>query len=238
MIKIKDKIKCTGCTACASKCPRHCIAMEEDQEGFLYPSVNLKLCIDCHLCETICPINSNSEKRIGSDSKKVYALVNNDIEVRKNSASGGAFALFATQVLSQGGVVYGAAFSKDFTEVHHVRITNVDELPFLQGSKYLQSKLKNVFYQVQYDLLAGRYVLFSGTSCQNAGLQRYLGKEYEYLLCVEFICHGVPSPKIWRKYLKMIKNKLGGSIVRVLFREKRLLNNGTGNNFTGWGGVD
>lgn len=220
MIKINDKIKCTGCTACASVCPRRCITMAEDKEGFLYPSVDLNLCTNCHLCENICPINSNKDYGARVDLKKVYALINNDVVVRKNSASGGAFALFAAQVLSQGGIVYGAAFSHDFTEVHHVRITTIDELPSLQGSKYVQSKLENIFFQVQQDLLAGRRVLFSGTSCQNAGLRKYLGKDYKYLLCIEFICHGVPSPKVWRKYLEMIKKKLGGSIVKVLFREK------------------
>ena len=215
--------RCTGCSACAESCPKRCIEMREDSEGFLYPEVDTKQCISCNKCESVCPVLSDRCHEAVNYPKKAYAVINNDLDRRLISSSGGAFAMFAESVIAHQGVVYGAAFSPDFCAVHHVRITELSELYRLQGSKYVQSDINQVYNEVLDDLRHEKKVLFSGTPCQNAGLKAFLGKDYSNLLCVEFICHGVPSPKLWRKYIKWVKLKIGGRLTKVEFRNKKNL---------------
>lgn len=198
MIKITDKHKCCGCTACVNVCPKNCISMSADKEGFLYPVVDFVKCIDCGLCEQVCPVlhpvNNETEPL-------VYAAVNNDESVRLQSSSGGIFTLLAESVLDRGGVVFGACFDQNWNVVHDYTETK-EGLAKFRGSKYVQSHVGNCFIQVKTFLDSGREVLFSGTPCQVAGLKNYLRKPYSNLFTVDLVCHGVPSPEVWRRYLQ------------------------------------
>ncbi len=198
MIEIKDKKGCCGCSACVQKCPKQCISLKEDNEGFLYPIVDKESCIDCGLCEKVCPVLHQGEPH---KPLQVYAAKNEDEEIRRQSSSGGIFTLLAEKVIQEGGVVFGARFDEHW-EVRHDYTETVEGLAAFRGSKYVQSRIEDNFRKAEMFLKQGRKVLFSGTPCQIAGLKRFLRKEYENLLTVDFICHGVPSPGVWRKYLK------------------------------------
>lgn len=198
MIDIKEKNGCCGCNACVQRCPKSCITMREDNEGFLYPEVNREFCIDCGLCEKVCPVIHQGEKR---KPLAVYAVKHKDNKIRLSSSSGGAFTALAESVIDEDGVVFGAKFDEDWSVFHDYTDTK-EGLAAFRGSKYVQSRIGDSFKKAEYFLKAGRKVLFSGTPCQIAGLKRFLRKEYDNLLTVDFICHGVPSPGVWREYLK------------------------------------
>ena len=203
MIELKDKKNCCGCVSCVQKCPKHCISLIEDEEGFLYPKVDLETCIDCGLCEKVCPVLNQDEKH---EPLAVYAATNKDEEIRRNSSSGGVFTLLAEDVIRQGGIVFGARFNEKW-EVIHSSVENIRDIEQFRGSKYVQSKIGNTYYEASASLKEGRLVLFSGTPCQIAGLRKYLRKEYDNLLTVDFICHGVPSPGVFRTFLRDEINK-------------------------------
>lgn len=219
---------CCGCTACVSACPKSCISMSADMEGFLYPVVDSVKCIDCGLCEKVCPV---LHPVTNETEPLVYAAINNDEAVRMQSSSGGIFTLIAEYVLARGGVVFGACFDCDWNVIHDYTETK-EGLAIFRGSKYVQSNVGNSFTQVKTFLDSGREVLFSGTPCQVAGLKNYLRKPYSNLLTVDLVCHGVPSPEVWRKYLQeticrvygIKKNKLevnpGDYISDISFRAK------------------
>lgn len=218
MIDIKDKKDCCGCAACVQRCPKQCISLKTDEEGFLYPKVNADLCIDCGLCEKVCPVINQNANR---EPLHCFAAYNEDEEVRLKSSSGGVFTLLAEKMIEKGGVVFGARFDKDWSVVHDFAETK-DGLAAFRGSKYLQSRIGNSFAEAERFLKAGRQVLFSGTPCQIAGLKGFLRKEYEGLLAVEIVCHGVPSPKIWHRYLKEKQTQMGADrITNVEFRNKK-----------------
>lgn len=223
MINIQNRRECCGCAACVQRCPKQCITMQTDKEGFLYPKVDKEKCIDCGLCEKVCPIINHGEKRT---PLAVYAAKNTNEEVRLKSSSGGVFTLLAEPVINGGGVVFGARFNEEWDVVHSYTET-IEGLAAFRGSKYLQSNIGDSYKKAEMLLKSGRKVLFSGTPCQIAGLRCYLRKEYENLLTVECVCHGVPSPKVWREYLKEVKaNSRATSIQDVCFRDKS----------TGWKG--
>ena len=223
MIDITDKSKCCGCTACVQRCPKQCIVMHEDKEGFLYPKVDTAKCIDCGLCEKVCPVLNVADDRL---PQKVLAAKNKNEQIRKTSSSGGIFTILAEQVINDGGVVFGVKFN-DKWEVVHSYTETIDGLAAFRGSKYVQSFIGDSYKKAEIFLKNGRKVLFSGTPCQISGLKHYLRKEYENLLTVECVCHGVPSPKVWREYLKEVKANSGAtSIQDVCFRDKS----------TGWKG--
>lgn len=201
MIRITEKNKCCGCEGCVQICPKHCISLSEDAEGFMYPKVDEQLCIHCGLCEKVCPF-LNVPKPIVP--LQVFAAKTKSEEDLLNSSSGGLFALMARKVLGMGGVVFGASFSSDYKSVYHKAIEKEEDLLVLRGSKYLQSRIGNTFAEAKTYLEAGRFVLFCGTSCQLMALRLFLQKNYDNLLTIDLICHGVPSPKVWRKYLKEI----------------------------------
>lgn len=206
MINITDKHKCCGCTACVSACPKNCISMSADREGFLYPVVDSVKCIDCGLCEKVCPV---LRPVTNEPAPLVYAAINNDEAVRMHSSSGGIFTLIAEYVLARDGVVFGACFDSDWNVIHDYTETK-EGLARFRGSKYVQSNVGNSFTQVKTFLDSGREVLFSGTPCQVAGLKNYLRKPYSNLLTVDLVCHGVPSPEVWRKYLQETIRKAYG----------------------------
>jgi len=222
MIAISDKGRCCGCGACAQACPRHCITMREDEEGFLYPTVDASACIDCGKCDRVCPIIRADSASTGGQAAFDQPLAiggrHRDEAIRQASSSGGAFSLFADWIFAMGGVVYGAAM-KDGRAMH-VCASNRDELSPLRGSKYVQSVIGEVYSEAEKHLKAGRPVLFTGTPCQTAGLASFLGKPYDNLYLVDFICHGTPSPKIFAQYLESVERKAGSKIVSFSFREK------------------
>lgn len=198
MINISSKEQCCGCSACVQRCPKSCIYLHEDDEGFLYPQVDKANCVNCNLCEKVCPILCQGEQRI---PLSVYAAKNKNERIRVQSSSGGIFTLLAEKIIQESGVVFGAGFDDNWEVVHSCTKT-LTGLSVFRGSKYVQSKIGNTYKQVEDVLLSGRVVLFSGTPCQIKGLKLFLHKEYDNLLTVDFICHGVPSPKVWRMYLQ------------------------------------
>lgn len=207
MIDIREKHSCCGCSACVQVCPKQCISMSADNEGFLYPQVDTAICIDCGLCEKVCPVINQNEPR---EPLAVYAAKNNNEEIRLKSSSGGIFTLLAEQIISEGGVVFGARFNENYDVVHDYTET-IDGLSLFRGSKYVQSVIGDTFIKAKQFLADGRKVLFSGTPCQIAGLKRYLQKEYNNLLTIDIICHGVPSISIWEKYKNKVKNLASGA---------------------------
>lgn len=215
MINIEDKHNCCGCGACAQKCPKQCITLKQDNEGFLYPEVGPENCIDCGLCEKVCPVQHPYEAR---KPLQTLAAINKDDKIRLESSSGGIFTLLAESVIEQGGVVIGARYDEewqvtlDYTEI-------VEGLAAFRGSKYVQARTGDTYRQCEQFLKEGRKVLFSGTPCQIAGLKHFLNKEYDNLLTVDVVCHGTPSPKVWELYLKEVVGSVS-NIANVLMRDK------------------
>lgn len=198
MIHIIDKKNCCGCSACVQRCPKQCIRLEEDEEGFLYPNVNETTCIKCGLCEKVCPILNQADKRL---VQEVLAVKNPNDEERMNSSSGGIFIALAQYFIKNGGVVFGAVYDVCW-EVHHVYTETIEGVYPMMGSKYLQSRIENTYKEAELFLKQGRKVLFIGTPCQIAGLRGFLRhKDYSNLLAIDFVCHGVPSTGVWRRYL-------------------------------------
>lgn len=197
MIDIQNKYDCCGCNACVQSCPKNCISTHEDEEGFLYPKADASLCIECGLCEKVCPVINQASMR---EPLEAFAAKNPDEQIRRESSSGGIFTLLAEQTIEKGGVVFGAAFN-DRWEVEHQWRNTKEGLSDFRGSKYVQSCIGNSFAQAESFLRQGREVLFCGTPCQIAGFRLFLRKDYDNLITVDFICHGVPSPGIFRQYL-------------------------------------
>lgn len=216
MIEIIKKQDCSGCHACYNVCPVNCITMIGDKEGFLYPKVDDTKCINCGLCEKVCPI-LNKEKI--QNEPHAYACLNKDERIRMESSSGGIFTLLAEQVIDDGGVVFGAIFYKKFAVIHSY-VESKEELSKLRGSKYVQSIIGNTYKQAKGFLTQGRKVLFTGTPCQIGGLKSYLGQFYGNLICIDIVCHGVPSPDVWHKYVEYREEKAGFSTQRIAFRRK------------------
>lgn len=218
MIEIIDKSECCGCHACYSACPKNAIDMIVDENGFKIPKIKKELCINCGKCDKVCPIKNRDDVK---NKPTAYAAYNKDMNIRLKSSSGGIFSLLAEYILNLGGVVFGARFNEKF-EVVHDYITRKDDILKFQGSKYVQSIIGNSYKEVKKFLEEGKYVLFTGTPCQVAGLLKYLNKSYDKLYTQDFICHGCPSPKVWSQYLKYQKdlNKIR-SIKEINFRNKK-----------------
>lgn len=214
MINIINKEECCGCEACVQVCPKSCISFNEDSEGFKYPLVNLELCIHCDLCEKVCPVINQYDARM---PLKVYAVKNNNKEVWQKSSSGGVFTPIAEKTIKDGGIVFGAAFD-DKWAVNHIAAENINDLCKLQKSKYVQSHIGDTYIEAKEYLNKGLPVLFSGTHCQIAGLHRFLRKKYDNLTTIDVLCHGVPSPLIWRDYLNHVSK--GEKIDKIEFRKK------------------
>lgn len=211
------KEECCGCTACEHICPKHCITMVEDEEGFKHPIIDRINCINCHLCEKVCPVNTPSY--INELNPTVYAAYIKSDEERKKSSSGGLFFVIAKWVIEQGGLVYGAAFDKNL-RLAHIGVDNLNDLNLLRGSKYLQSDLSDTYLEIKENLLKGRLCYFVGTGCQVAGLKSFLRKEYDTLITSDLVCHGVPSQKMFDYHLEFLRKKHNNpNIIGYKFRD-------------------
>lgn len=218
MIHITDKQNCCGCSACVLKCPKQCITLHEDKEGFLYPKVDTDNCIECGLCEKVCPTISPYDSR---KPLQVFAAMNKDEKVRMQSSSGGIFSLIAENVIRNGGVVFGAKFDRKWEVILDYTET-IEGLNAFRGSKYVQARVGDTYKKCEEFLKDGRFVLFTGTPCQVAGLQHYLRKDYETLTTCDFVCHGTPSPLIWREYLSYLSRTTLKNVkyTNISFRDK------------------
>ena len=201
MPELASKCQCTGCTACANSCPRQCIQMKKDSAGFFYPEiVKPSACIDCGACERACPVLADNKVTGNHSLAFVYVAFAKNEPLRMESSSGGVFSELATVILQMGGIVYGSSYDENGV-IRHIGIENKQDLGKLRGAKYSQSVLGNTFSNIKKQLMSGKTVLFSGTPCQVAGLKSFLKRDYDNLVCIDFVCHGVPSPMVWEKYV-------------------------------------
>ena len=222
MIHIQNPSDCCGCSACASICPRDAISMEPDSMGFLYPKVDMEKCVDCGLCERVCAFGNHYDVSRNLTVPKAYAIRHKDLSEVETSRSGAAFIALTDWILHQGGVVYGAGYADHFRVVHKRAATKQQRDEF-KGSKYVQSDMGNVFRQVRADLKNGFKVLFSGTPCQTSGLLSFIGNRLrDNLYVVDIVCHGVPSPYIWKDYLAYQEHKNNCVFDDVSFRNKSI----------------
>lgn len=212
---------CFGCTACASICPKDAISFEMDELGFLYPIIDNKKCIECNLCEKICPVQTYSSN-LNPESKNAYAARHLSLDEVNTSRSGAAFIAFSDVILRMGGTVYGAAFDDDLN-VKHIKTISAVQRDLLKGSKYVQSDLRGIIDEIKDDLINKRYVLFSGTPCQVAGVKAAIPHKFtERLFLLDILCHGVPSPLMWRDYTQYQERLHGGKITKFCFRDKSI----------------
>jgi NAD-dependent dihydropyrimidine dehydrogenase PreA subunit len=221
MVLYSNKEDCCGCSACANVCPHKAIEMKADGMGFLYPFIVSEKCVNCGLCKNVCSFKSNYDKSLNVENPLAFGVRIKDFSELSKSQSGGAFVLLSDKILESGGVVYGAGYDSQFKVIHQ-RATNKKERDAFRGSKYVQSELGNVLKQVKEDLLLGRKVMFSGTPCQTAACNSFVGTRLrERLFLVDIICHGVPSPFIWRDNINYLERKEKSAIISANFRDKK-----------------
>lgn len=220
-IVLCDRLHCTGCAACSSICPKKAITMQVDAEGFLMPHINRDLCVECGLCQKTCPVLSYKVDE-NANPLAVYAGYINKMKLRRHSSSGGTFVAFAEHYYSLGnGVVVAAAFDEHLN-LKHIVSTNYKDLHKFQGSKYLQSNTCDIYPEVLNNLVNGKEVLFIGTPCQVAGLKSFLRKDYANLMTVDLVCHGVPSPQLFKFYLKQVGINFEREFKDFYFRNQKL----------------
>lgn len=225
MLDNKQKEHCSGCSACFNICPKGAISMVPDALGFLYPIVDDKRCIKCGLCEKVCSFSDDYIKPNDFSAPYAFGARHKNLNEVETSRSGAIFIAVSEWIISQGGTVYGAGYTGHF-RVAHKRACDKTGIDEFKGSKYVQSDVCDVFAKVRDDLKAGLYVLFSGTSCQVAGIQSYLRRSaINYLdrfYAIDIVCHGVPGPFIWKKYLEYLETKEEDCAISVSFRDKDL----------------
>lgn len=216
-----SKDNCCGCMACFNICPTNAIIMEEDEEGFLYPKIDDKKCINCGLCKKVCDFNDRQDKNDKKDGK-VFAVKHNSNDVRNTSTSGGMFTALYTKIIEEKGVVYGATLDSNL-DAKHIRCETLEECALCKGSKYVQSNSKDIYPLIANDLKAGKKVLLTGTACQIEGIKSYLNLKKiptDNLITCDFICHGVPSNKVFRDHIKNLELKHNSKVVSYRFRTK------------------
>jgi coenzyme F420-reducing hydrogenase beta subunit len=216
MIQITKKEDCCGCTACANICPKDAIVMAPDEEGFLYPQVVADRCVSCGLCQKVCPVGKAKGER---DDVQGYIVRYKDAAIVEHSTSGGVFTALASYVIADGGVVYGTGYDENMRVVCK-KADHVEALQEMRGSKFVQSYLGDSFRQIKQELARGTQILFVGTPCQVEGLLAYLQKKPENLLCVDFVCRGVPSPGLWENYVRTMEKKYGAKMIGARFKHK------------------
>ncbi|MGV8104225.1 MAG: Coenzyme F420 hydrogenase/dehydrogenase, beta subunit C-terminal domain [Mesotoga sp.] len=216
---------CTGCGVCAEVCPTHCISLVDDSEGFRRPIIDASKCTDCGLCRDHCPANHDFHFSKRLEQPEVYAAKAHNKDILKESSSGGVFSVLAKYVIDREGSVFGCVLDDHLNPIH-VEATAEEEVAAMRGSKYVQSDPGDTFRKAKTLLQDGKHVLYSGTPCQIAGLNSFLGKDYDNLLTVDLICHGVPSNLFFHEYLRWLEKKLKCTISEYRFRDKRRM---------GWG---
>lgn len=218
MINISEKAKCCGCRACENACRFGAISMSYDESGFIYPQVDPNKCTNCNLCETVCPIIN--DMTVNSVKPSVFAGISKEKDILEKSSSGGAFFILARYIIQQNGIVFGAKF--DGFHLRHSYTDNINGLYAFMGSKYIQCDTDRSYVKVLQFLKENRLVLYSGMPCQIAGLKRFLKKNYDNLITIDLLCHGVPSPGIWEKYMQSRFGEMGPEQVKeIRFRNKR-----------------
>lgn len=215
-----DKKQCTGCGLCAEKCPKGCILMGEDEEGFRFPKIDFTKCVGCGLCIRSCPTTSAADLLYNKCERNYYCGIIKNKEILLKSSSGGVFGVLAEYIISIGGYVCGCIYS-DELEAIHILSNQMQDIEKMYGSKYVQSRAEQCFSEIQRRLMAENIVMFTGTACQIAALRLYLDKDYSNLYCVEILCHGVPSPGLFFKYKQYLEERLRGTIKDIRFRDKR-----------------
>ena len=213
---VTNHCNCTGCMACYNICPTNAITKRISEDGFLYPEIDESKCIKCNLCRKICPANKKYESQ--ASKKECYMAFNQNEEDRLNSSSGGIISCLAKEILNNNGIVYGVGIEKD--KAKNIRIDDLNNLNKILGSKYVQSDVEDIYLQVKKDLEERKKVLFTGTPCQIEGLISILDKKYDNLYCVSIICHGVPSPKVFERYIKEKEKDVDTQVEKVEFRNK------------------
>lgn len=207
---------CTGCSACSAVCPKECIQMKSDEKGFLYPEIDKAKCVDCEMCKKVCH-TYQIEERV--DMPPLYGYTNSNEKVLNESSSGGAFSAVAEKVVASGGYVCGAVFDDNLT-VRHIVTNEQKMVQKMRSSKYVQSQMGNCYKQIMILLKAGKDVIFTGTPCQVLGLKSFLMKDYSNLYTLDCICHSVPSPLVFSKYIEELEKK-DGKIIEFSFRCKK-----------------
>lgn len=222
MIQLSGKEDCVGCGACGDVCGHKAITFKTDVEGFWYPDIDTDKCVECGLCEKVCPVLHVDDLKPGYlERPSVFAAYHRDLNVRLASTSGGLFSVFATEMYRRKGFVGGAVFTADFS-VRHMVSARPEDLERIRGSKYFQSDMSDFFREVRGLLVAGEKVLVCGAPCQLAGLRLFLGKEYENLITIDFICQGINSPKVFHRHLETLEKKYGAKAVKVRSKDKEL----------------
>ena len=218
MIQINKKSECCGCKACKNICPKDCISMEIDEEGFWYPKVDNEICIGCNMCEKVCPI-LQIDKHTNTSKIDAYACKNKNEDVRVDSSSGGVFTKLSEYVISNGGLVFGVAYDNDL-EVKHKSADKLEDIKQFRGAKYVQSDIGSTYKEAKKALDEEKWVLFSATPCQTFGLNNYLNKKYDKLISVDIACHGVPSPLVYKLYKQKLEKKYKSKLKDINFRSK------------------
>jgi coenzyme F420-reducing hydrogenase beta subunit len=219
-IDARKKDSCCGCGACVSVCPQSCVSMMPDDEGFDYPAIDPARCTSCGRCRHVCPFVDLPNTAGPCLPLSAFASWHLDDDIRRDSSSGGVFSALAEHTVTHGGVVFGAAFDDDFRRVRHIGVRTSAELARLRGSKYVQSRTVDAFPGVCRELDSGRRVLFVGTPCQVAGLRKLVGWNDSKLLTCDFVCHGVPSPGVFAKYMEEQSRIFQAPTVAYSFRDK------------------
>lgn len=214
-----EKDQCTGCGLCSVKCPKRCIVIVEDEEGFRFPQIDNSKCVDCGLCLNTCPATTAADRLYSKYNRSYYCGIIRDNEVLIKSSSGGVFGVLAEYIIRNGGYVCGCLYT-DEMEAVHILSNRERDIEKMYGSKYVQSRVEHCFPEILDHLNSNDMILFTGTACQIAALRLFLGKEYSRLYCVEILCHGVPSPGLFRMYKQYLEKSLGGKIKDIRFRDK------------------
>lgn len=219
MINVTRKSDCCGCNACGDICPQGSISFKTDIEGFWYPEVNMDTCIDCHLCETVCPINHKADSITRFDEPEVYAAYSKDDVIRNDSTSGGLHSMLALAMYNKRAYVGGAVYNDDHT-VSHILSNDPAKLEEIRSSKYLQSSMEGQYREVKRLLQAGEEVFYCGCPCQIQALFKYLKRDYDNLTTCDFICRGVNSPKVFLNYMDMLERQFGAKATKIKFKTK------------------
>lgn len=213
----RKKAECCGCGACADACQAKAIRMIQDEEGFFYPHVSDKACIQCGYCEQVCPVKNKSEETY---AHQYFGAQAKSDELRFSGSSGGVFPVIAGYVLEKNGVVYGAGYDESMRVVHR-EAGDFTELERIKKTKYVQSDMTGIYQSIEKRLKEGRLVLFCGTACQAYALKLFLNRPYENLILMDLICYGAPSPGIWKDYVSYLEHRHGGKMTEFYFRDKR-----------------